>query len=75
MDDLTIKVTNMKRLAGWEGKLNEDHSTPIAMVACGHDHKAGTVTIHVPDDISISQAATILEGAAAGLRAGKLKLN
>ena len=75
MDDAKLSHINLNRLQGWHSKLNAEHATPVVMVACGHDEKAGTVNILVPEDISLSQVATILEGAAAGLRQGKLKLN
>jgi hypothetical protein len=70
-----IKKINAERLSGWEARLNEANSTPMVCVGCGHDYKAGEVTILIPEGISMYDIISILEGAAAGLKAGKLKLN
>lgn len=66
----TEKITK-ERLAGWANRLKEEHSTPLLLIAIGHDEKAGQLTICVPegveDDLLIGSLLYVLESLKPGL--------
>jgi hypothetical protein len=47
---VNVKKINAERLAGWEKRLNEHHSTPIVLVGVGHDHVNARIFILCTED-------------------------
>ncbi len=72
---MKIEEINKERLAGWETKLNKENSTPMVMVGVGHGHKAGQITVLVPEGIPVQQIITMLEGLTKGIKGGLIQLN
>jgi hypothetical protein len=72
---MNIEEINKTRLKGWEATLNGLGSTGMVMVGIGHNDTLGQITVLAPEDVALGQIATMLEGVAAGIRKGLIKLN
>ena len=46
-----IAAITRERLAGWTEQLVAAHSTPLLLLAAGHDHAAGQITLITLEDI------------------------
>lgn len=44
-----VKQISLKRLQDWLADCERDHATPIALIAVGHDHRAGEVHVYRPE--------------------------
>lgn len=49
-----------ERLESWGQRLTEAHSTPVLMLAIGHDHRSGHLTLLVPEGVSKEQLRAFL---------------
>ena len=59
----TEEITE-QRLSSWSKRLSQEHSTPLLMVAVGHDGKSGQLTLltseGIPDDVLIGSLRWVL---------------
>jgi len=56
-----------ERLERWSKCLTELHATPLVLVAIGHDHVSGELTVLTCEEMSDRDLCTILRGALAVL--------
>ena len=56
------------RLSDWGRMLVAKHATPAVLIAVGHDHVSGDVTVLVPDDATMQEVITLLRGVAVSLQ-------
>ena len=59
----TEKITT-ERLESWAKHLADEHATPLALVAIGHDEKSGQIVICAVEDVADADLAHLLMGAA-----------
>ena len=56
------------RLSDWGRMLVAKHATPAVLIAVGHDHVSGDVTVLIPDDVTTAEVITLLRGVAVDLQ-------
>jgi hypothetical protein len=73
MNDRDIDDICTERLGRWKKLLIQEHSTPVLLVAVGHDHKKGQLTLVTTEDITDQQLLTFMRYAIIELegRAGR----
>jgi hypothetical protein len=68
VDYKEIESICQERLGRWTKRLVEEHSTPVVLVAVGHDHKKGQLTICTTEEMTDPEIKLFLEGALSRLR-------
>lgn len=61
MDQLTIRKICSDRLGVWTDELVRDHSTPMILIGCGHDHHSGQLHLCITEDMDGDHVIRILE--------------
>lgn len=65
---VNVKAINDERLGRWKNLLNRKHSTPIIILAVGHDHHEGDLVVLTTEDRSDEETLLFMEGAVKLLR-------
>jgi hypothetical protein len=73
VDRREIEAICTERLDEWKKDLVEAHSTPVLMLAVGHDHVSGEIHILIPEDITTQQVRQFLVYAVGAITQGNVK--
>ncbi len=68
MSKIEVKPINHERLTRWKERLNENDSTPVLLVAVGHNKLSGRIMVLCTEDRSDQEVILFLEGALKQLR-------
>jgi len=68
MNKNRIKEISKDRLDQWIDLLVKDHATPVVLIAVGHDHRSGIITLCMVEDLSTTQVLRLLEAIQERLR-------
>jgi hypothetical protein len=60
ISDEGIRKICVERLARWTDRLVEIHATPMVLVAIGHDHVSGRVSLHTLENLDNQQLIELL---------------
>lgn len=68
MSNIEVKPINHERLNSWKDRLNENDSTPVLLVAVGHNKKKGQIMVLTTEERADQEIVIFLEGALKQLR-------
>jgi len=57
-----IEAICKERLGNWQGRLVNEHSTPVLLLGVGHDHKMGQVVLCTTEDMSDLEIINFVQG-------------
>ena len=63
MGKVPVKQINYERMNRWKDRLNEQNSTPVVLVAVGHDHVHGRIMVLCTEDRTDEQVVLFLKEA------------
>jgi hypothetical protein len=55
-----VKTINQLRLESWNEKINKAHATAVLMLAIGHDHVSGQITVITTEDLPNAEIKALL---------------